>query len=426
MGKAPQLYLSALDPEYFRGEAIAIGEKACARFDVLEQHGIPCHVIASEHLVEFLKQRQYSVLHIHRTGKHDPWWDSLLLRVAEAKIPVVFETNIFGRADTSETPERFTKQFHISLSAYLKHHHELEAANLDRADRQHVLYYPIEESPKVDEAEKNAAREAFGIPQDALVLTRVGRADIRKWSDLYFGVFDHLHRQGVDFWFLCRSAPPSRIEKLKQKPYGARCIFLEESSNPADVRQTFAAADICAHSSRIGESFGYGIAEAMLLGLPLVVDSTPWADNAQIELVEHGTSGFVCNSAKDFAARIQELASDQEKMKRFGEKGRAKVLCEYDITPIARSLMFHMASSLKDAGLWTADIPQTWLDFPSRAREMQFKEEYRARLEAPPGQVPRSPLLGRIGYRGTQGVYWLFKDGIELANRKIRTRLLRP
>ncbi len=426
VGKAPQLYLSALDPQYFAGEAVAIGEKACARFDVLEKNGIPCHVIASEQLSEFLRKQQYSVLHIHRTGKHDRWWDEILSRVVEAEVPVIYETNIFGRADTSKTPEHFSKQFHISLSAYLKHQRELRAARLERSEKQHVLYYPIEESPKVDAAEKKAARSAYGIPEDALVLTRVGRADIRKWSDLYFEVFDQLHRQGIEFWFLCRSAPKSRIEKLKQRPYGERCIFLEESSNPADVRQTFAAADICAHSSRIGESFGYGIAEAMLLGLPVVVDSTPWADNAQIELVEHGVSGFVCNTAKDFAARIQELASDPSKAQVFGEKGRAKVLCEYDITPIARSLMYHMASSLQAIGLWSEKIPQTWLAFPSQARERQFADEYRARLEAPPGHAPRSPLLGRIGYRGTQGLYWLLKDGVELVNRKIRTRLLRP
>jgi len=426
VGKAPQLYLSGLDTNYFTPEAIVIGTEVCARFDVLENCGIPCHAVPSEKLVEFLKERQYSVLHIHRTGKHDPWWDEIVERLAKANTPVIFETNIFGRADTSKTPEHFSRQFHISLSAYLKHREELNAAGLARHDNQHVLYYPIEESPQISPEERRLARSKYGIPEDATVLTRVGRADIRKWSDIYFDVFDALHKEKLDFWFLCRSAPESRIRKLKQRPYGERCVFLDESSSPEDVRETFAAASICTHSSRIGESFGYGIAEAMLLGLPVISDSTPWADNAQIELIEHSSTGYVCNNAKDFATRIIELASDPEKASRFGQAGRTKVLNEYNTAPIVRSLMHHMASALKERGLWTDEIPEEWNAFPSPTRTNDFAEEYKSRLEAPRGNSPTRPLLGRIGYRGASGLYWLLQDGTELAGRKLRARLLRP
>ena len=85
------------------------------------------------------------------------------------------------------------------------------------------------------------------------------------------------------------------------------------------------ACDVILHTSSIGESFGYGIAEPMNLGKPVITNSVPWHDQAQLELVQHGVCGWVANSRSNLRKAIDSLANDPALRARFGQSGRHRI-----------------------------------------------------------------------------------------------------
>ena len=75
----------------------------------------------------------------------------------------------------------------------------------------------------------------------------------------------------------------------------------------------YSACDVVVNASAIGESQGVAIAEAMALGVPVVTCSTPWADNAQVEIVDHGVNGWIANHPRPFAEAVADLLLDDER-----------------------------------------------------------------------------------------------------------------
>jgi hypothetical protein len=98
-----------------------------------------------------------------------------------------------------------------------------------------------------------------------------------------------------------------------------------------------AALDVVLHTSSIGESFGYGIAEPMNLGKPVVTHSVPWEDQAQIELVRHGECGYVASTERTMAATIVTLARDTNLRRALGSRARGHIRSLADpATSVAR------------------------------------------------------------------------------------------
>jgi hypothetical protein len=64
------------------------------------------------------------------------------------------------------------------------------------------------------------------------------------------------------------------------------------------------------HLSRIGESFGMVLCEAMLCGVPVVTLSTPLKDNSQLEVVGHGVGGLVALAAEAVPDAMVALIGD--------------------------------------------------------------------------------------------------------------------
>jgi hypothetical protein len=79
------------------------------------------------------------------------------------------------------------------------------------------------------------------------------------------------------------------------------------------------------HTSIVGESFGYGIAEPMNFGKPVVANSTPWQDQAQIELVRPGECGFIASTPQTIAEAILKLADDVDLRRKLGQNARTHI-----------------------------------------------------------------------------------------------------
>src|SRR5215470_11837740 len=94
-----------------------------------------------------------------------------------------------------------------------------------------------------------------------------------------------------------------------QSPGGGEHV-VEPNADSSRIRRTIAAADCLGNYSQIGETFGLAMAEAMCCGLPVIVNSTPSMDNAQVELCDHGKTGLVANSLRALTSALSFLAND--------------------------------------------------------------------------------------------------------------------
>jgi UDP-glucose:(heptosyl)LPS alpha-1,3-glucosyltransferase len=152
-------------------------------------------------------------------------------------------------------------------------------------------------------------RRAFGLPDDAFVTLYVG--DARK------GLEPALRAAiGADAWLLVVShSSPARWQALaRDLGAGERLCWAGPQS---DVARAYAAADVLLHPT-IYDTFGLGVAEAMALGLPVVV--SPQAGIA--ELVRDGENGLVVKDAGEAGAALGRLAADRALRARLGDAAR--------------------------------------------------------------------------------------------------------
>jgi hypothetical protein len=63
----------------------------------------------------------------------------------------------------------------------------------------------------------------------------------------------------------------------------------------------------------------------MMAGRPTITRSTPWGDNAQVELVANGETGYVCLTTGEMARRGIELARDASLQRSMGSAGRRRI-----------------------------------------------------------------------------------------------------
>ena len=117
----------------------------------------------------------------------------------------------------------------------------------------------------------------------------------------------------------------SLIKKVKSRQYGDGIIVKPVTTDFDWLSMLYAAADFMIHASDGGESFGYTIAEGMTAGLPIITRTTPWGDNAQVELVDHEKTGYVCNSVAGMSAAIQALVNDPPLRERMGANARSRI-----------------------------------------------------------------------------------------------------
>jgi len=252
-----------------------------------------------------------------------------------------------------------------------------------------VAYLPIDvdeiDDFRISKDEILQRRKKLGIGPNDLVLGRIGRSDLGKWSDTLIGMMPHLIKKVPNVKFLIMGAPEVKKEEIKKSRLNKHFIFLKADPSDRSVIEFLCLIDIFAYSSIGGESFGRSIAEAMACKKPVVVDSTPLVDNAQIELVDNGNTGFVVYSPKAFAGAIAYLASNRDMAKRMGLAGYAKVKKEYEAKKSTRILEKRILKLLQARGV---EVPKKILKryekihyFPSREEIDNFGFEYERRLK---------------------------------------------
>ena len=366
--KALVNYALHIDRERFDAHVVSWSESG-PRAAELEAAGIPvsCAHGDLEKLSAFLSGAD--VVHLLRHGKAEP---QPVAACRKANIEVLIDGNMFGAVDRSADEPLFACHLFVSQTCLLRYRNWVGSPP-GFEDRHRVSYLPID-MPRLRSLaiDRRVAKERLGIDPDAPVVGRFGRAADLKWRDLLVDMIPHLVALVPDVQLLYVGMTPTT-----QRRAGRRGVLEHLHSHPvvadeARLAALYSACDVVVNAAAIGESLGLATAEAMALAIPVVTCSTPWADNAQVEIVDHGVTGWIANHPRPFAEAVADLLLDPSRRSAFGSAGAAKVQRLLDPVRLTRQL-----EQLYEHHLGVATEPLAWE--PDYADVIRFEQEYAAR-----------------------------------------------
>lgn len=288
---------------------------------------IPANVIEPtvQPLVAELKRIAPDVIHFHAPGQPH-MGDTIGSALAWVpKIPLV-QTNIFGRlenpAEDAWTDFRLFISWTSCVQAARRASVWLDESFFRRAS---VAVYPVEPVETPAAAEIRNFRERIGVADNEVLFGRFSRPEPNKWTNLALDAFQFALRRNPELKLLLREPPPLIVDKLRASRDANKFIILPATADVDELRLTMAAVDVVLHTSSIGESFGYGIAEPMNLGKPVITHSVPWLDQAQIELVRHNECGLVASTPRTMGRAILRLARDRALRERLGTRAQRHI-----------------------------------------------------------------------------------------------------
>ena len=278
-------------------------------------------------LADFLKAEQVDVVHQHVPGYPMPTPIYPALQLLGESRPHLIETNVFGRMEDPESDQWVDCRCFVSrasgVQAFQRSRRILNSAGLKSTT---VLFNPLAEIDRVLPLQRHRAeiRSELGVQPEEIFILRLGRPG-NKWNRNEVHVFQQARRQEPRLRMLLMEPPPDIWREVEAGQWGEGIILRPTLSDFEKISAIYTSGDLMLHMPDWGESYGYTIAEAMQQGLPLIVNSTPWGDNAQVELVEHGVTGFVCNSCEGAAHGLLELARSLELRRNFGTAAKERI-----------------------------------------------------------------------------------------------------
>jgi glycosyltransferase involved in cell wall biosynthesis len=260
------------------------------------------------------------------------------------------------------------------------------------------------------ESRRLEARRELGVQPDEILLVRFGRAG-EKWCEDEVASFQKARQRNRLLCILLMEPREEIWRDVEAGRWGEGIIQLRATSDFERLASYYSAADLMLHMSAFGESYGYTLAEAMQHGLPVVVRSTSWRDNAQVELVDHGTTGFVCGSRAGATGAVLQLAADSALRAKFGAAGKERIVHLSDLgheTLLLEEIMLHLTRQ--------QPMPQV----AERNRQLlQYHSEFAARekkvWELKEGRMGTSHLHGSgyLAYREFRNLAYNIKSNLK-------------
>jgi len=363
---------------------------ACGMFEggekeeILRNYGVRTEVLHGDFSRLKKLLREVDVLHFNEMG----YTGHKIARVAsEARVPAIIQTDNFGYVNPTDVEKSVDLFLSVSKNVawtYIKR----AGVSVDNFLLKHAVLYPpmdIEgfEKNRPSVQEVSNFRSSLGIDDDTTLISRVGRPDTAKWSPFIIHMLWYLVRR-ISVKLLIVGGTPKWIAEKITKYHLDKNVIDIGVVDEKTLYKIYYSIDMLTHSSRIGESFGSTIGEAMTAEKPVIVNSSPWMDNAQIELVDNWATGFVTLTSKTFADAVVYLVNHPELAKSMGLHGYEKAKKEYDAVSNTKVLEKHYLKVLLRKGfpvdkeLW-GEYEHIY-DFPSKDSIRNYPVEYQKRL----------------------------------------------
>jgi hypothetical protein len=322
--KAATIYASGL--KKLGHEVTFSGNPGPRTSSLLQQHIKVLPKARNEHeMRDMIECVNPDVIHQHVPGYpcNNPIYDILDLMDHRPKL---VQTNVFGWLSEKRAFEMVDYHLFISRASGSQAFRRAGITlNDEWLNKSSVIMYPMPESMSADPCFRMQFRREHNIPDDTCLCIRVGQPGKSKWTSWETDALIHAHKLGAKVHLVLMQPPNSILHRLQQAIDLKLLTILSATSDFAWLNNLYTAADIMLHASNFGESFGYTIAEGMAAGLPVITRSTPWGDNAQVELVENKLTGYTCATTREMGRRLVELANDITKARAMGESGKHRI-----------------------------------------------------------------------------------------------------
>jgi glycosyltransferase involved in cell wall biosynthesis len=337
-------HATLFDPERVRVRVVTVTELG-PRADQLRAAGIPVHTAGGDprRLAELLDGVQ--VVHVYRGGLHEP----VVPEAARSVGAALVETNVFGDVDAG-AQGAFDCHLFVSMASALRYRDRLGLAYPAFHERHRVSYWPVDiERLRALAPAPDEAKRRLGLDPARPVVSRIGRDDDRKWRAMLVSMLPDLLAAAPETQVLLVGVTPAKRAQLRRLGLLHRVRIVAPSADEERLAAMYAATDVFVTAAERGESGSVAIEEAMAVGLPVVTCSTPWADNAQIEQVDHGATGFIANHPREMADAVAQLLGDPDLRHRFAGAAAAKAARLYDGRALTRQLE-HLYAALTQHG----------------------------------------------------------------------------
>jgi glycosyltransferase involved in cell wall biosynthesis len=316
--------------------------------------------------------RGVDIVHVHRSGMAEP----LVPEACRAAgVKSVVETNVFGWRDTSADERQFSAHLLVSKMCALRYRERNDMDLQTFRARHRTLYNPVDiDVLRTAASSSDDARRVLGLDAARPTVVRVGRDDDRKWGDILVAMIPHVVRAVPDVQVVLVGTTKHRCAQLRRLGVldAVRCVPTTDDGDR--LAALYCAADVFVSASSIGESFGLAIAEAMALGVPVVTSSTPWTDNAQVELVDNGVNGWVARHPVEYAEAVVDLLHSEGRRRSFGMAAAKKAEETWHAVKLTRELE-RLYQAIENGETLPIDSS------PSMSDEETFGAEYPCRLD---------------------------------------------
>jgi glycogen(starch) synthase len=185
--------------------------------------------------------------------------------------------------------------------------------------------------------DRSSAREASGIPKDAVVFLYAGPLEFRKGVQLLPAAFRQVATEipeamlviaGTDHLTAPGSGSMRRWLEIRFETEGLdeRVLFLGTVSLER-MPEIYAVADVLV-APTYPESLGNVFIESLAMGLPILTT----AHGGQTEVVDDGRTGFLIapGDAQALAGAMRDVVADQHALERAAAEARREALARFD------------------------------------------------------------------------------------------------
>jgi glycosyltransferase involved in cell wall biosynthesis len=321
--KVLQTLVKYLDRSRFDAFVCGVHEGG-PRADIIREYGV--EVFITPEIGDLCRKLNPDIVHVHRAGWTEP---GVIEAAKEAGVPVVVETNVFGRVDTS--PAEQAIDCHLFVSYFCARRYQGWVGHPLTSDKYKVLYNPV------DLAGFDA--HPFSGDRGRSVVGRISREENLKWDPICIDMVPLALQYVPDLKYCVIGATDEVRARIRSLGVEDHFEYLEMTADDRALMEFYDKIDVYVHGTQIGESFGCSIAEAMASRVPVVTHNCfGERDNAQVEVVDHGVTGFVADTVEDYARAVVTLLQDPGLCRKMGDAGRDKVARNYEAKKIARAL----------------------------------------------------------------------------------------